>query len=163
MWPITFLILIKHILYLNKSRFEAWLILLCILARQNIAKAFKAGLYDETFLHRWLNFSFDSFLSTFNTCIQLRNVNEIFESTIMKVFQKKKILTRFLIKIFSSEMYFTNQRSNLYRKWRKWLHEVNTKEEMNENLKTYISKENREKIRATRQIIKIKLESCGNG
>ena len=97
------------------------------------------------FFHRWLNFSFDSFLSIFNTCIQLQNVNEIFESTIMKVFQKKKILTRFLIKIFSSEMYFTNQRSNLYRKWRKWLHEVNTKEEMNENLKTYISKENREK------------------
>ena len=115
------------------------------------------------FFHRWLNFSFDSFLSIFNTCIQLQNVNEIFESTIVKVFQKKKILTRFLIKIFSSEMYFTNQRSNLYRKWRKWLHEVNTKEEMNENLKTYISKENREKIRTTRQIIKIKLESCGNG
>ena len=41
--------------------------------------------------HRWLNFSFDSFLSTFNTCIQLQNVNEIFQSRIMKVFQKKNL------------------------------------------------------------------------
>ena len=47
------------------------------------------------FFHRWLNFSFDSFLSTFNTCIQLRNVNEIFQSTIMKVFQKEKFLPDF--------------------------------------------------------------------
>ena len=47
------------------------------------------------FFHRWLNFSFDSFLSTFNTCIQLRNVNETFPSTIMKVFQKKKNLPDF--------------------------------------------------------------------
>ena len=45
--------------------------------------------------HRWLNFSFDSFLSTFNTCIQLRNVNETFQSTIMKVFQKKNFLPDF--------------------------------------------------------------------
>ena len=44
------------------------------------------------FFHWWLNFSFDSFLSAFNTCIQLENVNEIFQSTIMKVFQKKKFL-----------------------------------------------------------------------
>ena len=40
MRPIIFLILIKHILYLNKSRFEAWLIPLYIQARQNIEKAF---------------------------------------------------------------------------------------------------------------------------
>ena len=45
-------------------------------------------------LIRW-NFSFDSFLSTLNTCIQLPNVNEIFQSTIMKVFQKKKFLPDF--------------------------------------------------------------------
>ena len=38
----------------------------------------------QFFFHRWLNFSFDSFLPTFNTCIQLRNVNEIFQSSIMK-------------------------------------------------------------------------------
>ena len=38
---------------------------------------------------------------------------------------------------------------------------VNTKEEMNENLKTYVWKENREK--SERQINKKKLESCGNG
>ena len=34
---------------------------------------------------------------------------------------EEKIFTRFLIKIFSSEIHFTNQRSNLYWKWRKWL------------------------------------------
>ena len=47
------------------------------------------------FFHRWLNFSFGSFLSTFNTSIQLANVNEIFQSTVMKVFQKKKFLPDF--------------------------------------------------------------------
>ena len=29
------------------------------------------------FYHMWSSFSFDGFLSTFNTCIQLRNMNEI--------------------------------------------------------------------------------------
>ena len=72
------------------------------------------------FFHMWLNFSFDSFLSTFNTCMQLRNVNEIFQSSIMKVFQKKNFYQIF-DKIFSFEIHFTNQRSNLYWKWRKWL------------------------------------------
>ena len=47
------------------------------------------------FFYRWLNFSFDSFLSTFNTCIQLPNAHEIFQSAIMKVFQKKKFLPDF--------------------------------------------------------------------
>ena len=47
------------------------------------------------FFHRWLNFFFDSFFSTFDACIQLRNVNEIFQSTIMKVFQKKTFLPDF--------------------------------------------------------------------
>ena len=47
------------------------------------------------FFHTWVNFSFDGFLLIFNTCIQLRNVNEIFQTTIMKIFQKKKILTDF--------------------------------------------------------------------
>ena len=47
------------------------------------------------FFHRWLNFSFDSFLSTFSTRTQLRNVNEIFQSIIMIVFQKKKFLPDF--------------------------------------------------------------------
>ena len=56
---------------------------------------FKAGLYDEIFLLQVLNFSFDSFLSTFNTCIQLPNAHEIFQSAIMKVFQKKKFLPDF--------------------------------------------------------------------
>ena len=32
-----------------------------------------------------------------------------------------KIFTRFLINFFSSEIHFTNQRSNLHWKWRKWL------------------------------------------
>ena len=34
---------------------------------------------------------------------------------------EEKKFTRFLIKIFSSEIHFTNQRSNLYWKWCKWL------------------------------------------
>ena len=34
---------------------------------------------------------------------------------------EEKIFTRFLTKTFSSEIHFTNQRSNLYWKWRKWL------------------------------------------
>ena len=42
------------------------------------------------FFHRWLKFSFDSFLSTFNTYIQLRNVNEVFSIHNPQVFQKKK-------------------------------------------------------------------------
>ena len=47
------------------------------------------------FFPRWLNVSSDSFLLTFNTCMQLRNVNEIFQPTIMKVFQKEKFLPEF--------------------------------------------------------------------
>ena len=47
------------------------------------------------FLNICLNFSFDSFLSTFHTCMQLVNLNEIFQFTIMKVFQKKKFLPDF--------------------------------------------------------------------
>ena len=52
------------------------------------------------FFHRWLNFSFHSFLSKFNACIQLRNVNEIFQSSIMKIFQKKNFLPDFWQKSF---------------------------------------------------------------
>ena len=57
---------------------------------------------------------------------------------------EEQIFTRFLIKIFSFEIHFTNQRSSFYWKWRKWLCESNTKEEMNEYLKTNVWKENRE-------------------
>ena len=57
---------------------------------------------------------------------------------------EEQIFTRFLIKIFSFEILFTSQRSNFYWKWRKWLCEANTKEEMNEYLKTNVWKENRE-------------------
>ena len=60
----------------------------------------KAGLCNENFLSHLVKFSFHAFLSTFNTFIQLRYVNEIFQSTIMKVFQKKKMFSRFLIKFF---------------------------------------------------------------
>ena len=41
------------------------------------------------------------------------------------------------------------------------INEVNTKEEMNENLKIRMKGKQR-KIRTTRQIIKGKLENCGN-
>ena len=50
----------------------------------------------KIFFQRWLNFSFDSLLSTFNMCKQLRKENEIMkENTIMKVFKKKKFLPDF--------------------------------------------------------------------
>ena len=49
----------------------------------------------KIFFQRWLNFSFDSLLSTFNMCKQLQKENEIFQSTIMKVFKKKKFLPDF--------------------------------------------------------------------
>ena len=32
------------------------------------------------FFHKWLNFSFDGFLSTFNMCIQLPNVNAMYKT-----------------------------------------------------------------------------------
>ena len=68
----------------------------------NFVKFLKVDLYDEFFFHRWLNFSFDSLLSTFNTCIQLRNMNEIFQSTIMKLFQKN------FYQIFDKIFFFWN-------------------------------------------------------
>ena len=43
-------------------------------------------------IHMWLVFLFDSFLSR---RIQLQNLNEIFQSTAMKVFKKKKSLPDF--------------------------------------------------------------------
>ena len=54
----------------------------------NRCLSLKVGFYNETFISQVVNFSFDSFLSTFNTWIQLRNVDEIFPSTIMNVFYK---------------------------------------------------------------------------
>ena len=92
------------------------------------------------FFHRWLNFSFDSFLSTFNMCIQLRNVNEIFQSIIMKVFQKKEFLPDIWSKVFllkyispiKDQISIENDGNDRC--------EVNTKEEMNGNLKTYVEK-----------------------
>ena len=59
---------------------------------------------------------------------------------------EEKKFTRFLIKIFSSEIHFTNQRSNLYWKWRKWLMwgEYERRNEW-KFIKTYVWIENREK------------------
>ena len=74
---------------------------------------------------------------------------------------EENIFVRFLITFFSSEIHFTNQRSNVYRKWSKWLR-WDEHERRNEwKFKTYVWKENREK--SERQIHKRKLESCGNG
>ena len=83
------------------------------------------------FFHRWLNLSFDSFLSTFNTCIQLPNVNEIFQSTIMKVFQKKNFLPDFWQKFFLlkyisriKDQIFIENDVNNYVRWtrkKKWM------------------------------------------
>ena len=93
------------------------------------------------FFHRWLNFSFDSFLLTFNRCIQLRNVNEISQSIIMKVFQKKKFLPDFWQKIFLLK-YISRIKDQISFENDVNVHLMNTKEEMNENLKTYVWKEN---------------------
>ena len=60
-----------------------------------IVEVLKAGFYGEIVLSQVVKFSFDSLLSTFNTCIQLQNANEIFQSRIMKVFQKKTFLPDF--------------------------------------------------------------------
>ena len=66
------------------------------------------------------------------------------------------MFTWFLVKIFSSEIHFTNQRSNLYWKWRKWLmwgeHErrnewkfknIRTKKKENQNKKADYKKKTR--------------------
>ena len=50
--------------------------------------------------------SFDSFLLTFNRCIQLRNVNEIFQSTIIIVDLKRVQLTGFYMMRDFTENYF---------------------------------------------------------
>ena len=109
------------------------------------------------FFHRWVNFSFDSFLSTFNMCLQMRNVNEIFQSAIIKVFQKKKFLPDFWWNFFFWNTFFTNQRSNFYWKWRKWLM-WDEHERRNEwKFKNIRIKRKQRKIRITIQIIKRKL------
>ena len=58
-------------------------------------KELKEGLYDKVFLSQAVKFFFRQFPFNLYTCIQLQNVNEIFQSTIMKVFQKKKNLPDF--------------------------------------------------------------------
>ena len=75
---------------------------------------------------------------------------------------EEKIFTRFLIKIFSSEIHFTNQRSNLYWKWRKWLMWGEHKRRNEWKFKNIRMKRKQRKIRITRQVIRRKQESCGN-
>ena len=73
----------------ERYRFVALLTQYLLLNKISLRRAYTM----KFFFHRWkFNhlFPFDSFLSAFNTCILLRNVNEIFQSTIIKVFQKKK-------------------------------------------------------------------------
>ena len=84
-------------------------------------KYLKAGLYDEVFFHRWLNFSCDSFLSNIWYVYTAAKCEWNFLFYSHETISEEKIFTRFLIKISSSEIHFTNQRSNLYWKWRKWL------------------------------------------
>ena len=78
---------LKH--FLNRSlRFP----FVCDGYSLNRCLSLKVGLYNETFLSQVVNFSFYSFLSTFNTWIQLRNVDAIFQSTIMNVFYKGRLM-----------------------------------------------------------------------
>ena len=121
----------------------------------------KAGLYDEIFLSQVVKSFFRQF--PFNIWYVYTAAKSEWNFSIynQESISEEKVLTRFLIKIFSSEIHFTNQRSNLYWKWRNDKCEVNTKQEMNENLKTtYETKV--EKIRITRQILTRKLESFAN-
>ena len=68
-----------------------------------------------------------------------------------------------LIKLFSSEVHFTNQRSNLYCKWRKWLMWGEDERRNEWKFKNLRMKRKQRKIRITWPITKRKLESCGNG
>ena len=58
---------------------------------------------------------------------------------------RRKNLYQIFDKIFFFWNTFQDQRLNLYWKWHKWLCEVNAKEEMNENLKTYLWKKKTDK------------------
>ena len=58
---------------------------------------------------------------------------------------EEKIFTKFLIKIFSSEIHFTNQRLNIYWKWRKWLMWGEHERRNEWKFKNIVWKENREK------------------
>ena len=114
------------------------------------------------FFHRWLNFSFDSFISTFNTCTQLRNVNEIFQSTIMKVFQKKKFLPDFWLILFLLNYISRIKDQISIKNDVNFQFGVNTKEEMNEIQKhTYEKKRKKNQrdrlIKKTRKLLKWKV------
>ena len=58
---------------------------------------------------------------------------------------RRKNLYQIFDKIFFFWNTFHDQRLNLYWKWHKWLCGVNAKEEMNENLKTYLWKKKTDK------------------
>ena len=63
----------------------------------------------------------------------------------------------------SEEKVFTNQRSNLYWKWRKWLMWGEHERRNEWKFKNIPMKRKQRKIIITRQIVKRKLEKCGNG
>ena len=89
--------------------------------RCSVKKVFLRRAYAmKFFFHRWLNFSFDSFLSTFNSVYSCEMWMKFFNLQSWKCFRRKNFYQIF-DKIFSSEIHFTNQRSNIYWKWRKWL------------------------------------------
>ena len=103
----------------------------------------KAGLYDEIFLSQVVKSFFRQFPFNIWYVYTAAKCEWNFSIYNQESISEEKILTRFLIKIFSSEIHFTNQRSNLYWKWRNDKYEVNTKQDMNENLKTYVWNESR--------------------
>ena len=83
---------VSYLIIYQWTKFQCHTLFLSQDIKQNVLRR---AYTMKLFFHGWLNFSFGSFLSIFNTCIQLRNVNEIFQSMIMKLFQKKQILPDF--------------------------------------------------------------------
>ena len=80
----------------------------------------KASLYDEIFLSQVVKFFFRQF--SFDICVYtVSKCERNFSIYNHESISEEKLFTRFLIKVFSSEIHLTNQRSNLYWKWCKSL------------------------------------------
>ena len=90
--------------------------------KRNIRKSFlKAGLYDEIFLSLVVKFFFSTVSFQHLTRVYSCEMwMKFFNLQSWKYFRRKNFYQIF-DKNFSSEIHFTNQRSNLYWKWRKWL------------------------------------------
>ena len=95
-----------------KNYFQAIFFIIICISRKDLIKFGLKGhccLYYwrraykmKFFFHRWLNFSFDSFFLTFDTCIQLWNV-KFFNLQSWKYFRRKNFY-----QIFDKNFFFWN-------------------------------------------------------